>query len=860
MRKKDPVFLGRGDELEMALALVTAGTSVDVMGDRASGRSAFLSQLRSRLTDQDWAVIAVRGVVSLREQPFAAMHLAGIGAPSDARGVSTLQATANALRQLTERPRSVLFIDDWEDVDEASWGVAEAVRRVTGLPMVRTRLHGRCARHTPSGLTASTVDPAIMVEMTPLRFEDLETVIESELGGPIEGGTMSRLYAKSGGSIGLALSMAEVARREGRIQPDDDGSWAAVRDLWSPALSTLVEAHLDGVGPAARDALETIALVGVADLDTVRKLVDDRALEQLEERALIRLVPSGHRQLVTVIPPLLVEFFRHQPAGVRRVRIADLIVDKLGTSDTIGALLARESAVHRPPVDNDALIVRLLRERDRARRIVAGAEWTTNPSAATAVRFAASMLHADPADPALEKVMACSESNSGEREDRAEFAVLRARWTAYVRGDVESALADLAEQSLTVGDFAALLETERVAIITHSGGDHAGLCLPEASTVEDAPLGVRIRMLEVQMLLHLTRGEFADVKRLYARVARLDRNGASYYSRVYAGLADVALGRLDAAVASMMHGLDEARGLLDIEAVRAYSAVVSCALVLTGDYDAVDEVLDSAFAAGDPPPLPPGTQLMLMTCAALVAIRRGNTTLGERYVRAISSLRFAEGPLPAQSSAMASAQLQALGDPDAAAETLWRAAETAWENGNRFAACYGYLSSLEVLFDEERFALASERAGELGGALLESRLHYLRANADRDARALMAAVASLEESGQRGLALTAARKAAMRFTEDRDAAGAGRAAEYELRLGELQHPRRIHTERFSSSTHSLSEREREVARLAIEGLTNPEIAARLVVSVRTVESHIHHLLRKLDIGSRQALQFYADRL
>ena len=100
----------------------------------------------------------------------------------------------------------------------------------------------------------------------------------------------------------------------------------------------------------------------------------------------------------------------------------------------------------------------------------------------------------------------------------------------------------------------------------------------------------------------------------------------------------------------------------------------------------------------------------------------------------------------------------------------------------------------------------------------------------------------------------------MRFTEDRDAEGADRASEYEARLSEQQHPRRIHTERFSSSTHGLSEREREVARLAIEGLTNPEIASRLVVSVRTVESHIHHLLRKLDIGSRQALQFYADRL
>jgi DNA-binding NarL/FixJ family response regulator len=46
----------------------------------------------------------------------------------------------------------------------------------------------------------------------------------------------------------------------------------------------------------------------------------------------------------------------------------------------------------------------------------------------------------------------------------------------------------------------------------------------------------------------------------------------------------------------------------------------------------------------------------------------------------------------------------------------------------------------------------------------------------------------------------------------------------------------------------LSEREREVLALMAEGLTNAGIAKRLVVSERTVEAHVRHVLTKLGIA------------
>jgi len=48
----------------------------------------------------------------------------------------------------------------------------------------------------------------------------------------------------------------------------------------------------------------------------------------------------------------------------------------------------------------------------------------------------------------------------------------------------------------------------------------------------------------------------------------------------------------------------------------------------------------------------------------------------------------------------------------------------------------------------------------------------------------------------------------------------------------------------------LSDREKEILRLATKGLSNADIAKELYLSVRTVQGHLGHIFNKLQVGSR----------
>jgi DNA-binding NarL/FixJ family response regulator len=118
---------------------------------------------------------------------------------------------------------------------------------------------------------------------------------------------------------------------------------------------------------------------------------------------------------------------------------------------------------------------------------------------------------------------------------------------------------------------------------------------------------------------------------------------------------------------------------------------------------------------------------------------------------------------------------------------------------------------------------------------------------------------ALAEAGQRDPAAAELEWAAREL----EACGALRyrdEAERELRkLGRHIHRRTRPGKADGTAIETLTEREHQLARLVVDRKTNPEIAAELFLSQKTVETHLRNIFRKLGVTSRVELARAVER-
>jgi DNA-binding CsgD family transcriptional regulator/tetratricopeptide (TPR) repeat protein len=123
----------------------------------------------------------------------------------------------------------------------------------------------------------------------------------------------------------------------------------------------------------------------------------------------------------------------------------------------------------------------------------------------------------------------------------------------------------------------------------------------------------------------------------------------------------------------------------------------------------------------------------------------------------------------------------------------------------------------------------------------------------------MLAGRALAQAGEPDRASTELQRAA----HELEACGALRyrnEAERELRkLGHRIHRRTQPGKSDGTGIESLTQRELQVARLVVDRKTNPEIAAELFLSQKTVETHLRNIFRKIDVSSRVALARAVER-
>ena len=169
-------------------------------------------------------------------------------------------------------------------------------------------------------------------------------------------------------------------------------------------------------------------------------------------------------------------------------------------------------------------------------------------------------------------------------------------------------------------------------------------------------------------------------------------------------------------------------------------------------------------------------------------------------------------------------------------------------------------------------ALASHAAALTAGEEIPHRQAnalYCRAVLGHDAAGLLAAAERYGDAGRPLPSAKALEAAAGEFlgADDRDQARAAfiRAVEIYASLGAATDVARLQAQfrqhgirRGPTARHrqarsgwdSLTPTEAKVAALVAEGLSNPEIATKLLLSRRTVATHVSHILRKLGVNSR----------
>ena len=260
--------------------------------------------------------------------------------------------------------------------------------------------------------------------------------------------------------------------------------------------------------------------------------------------------------------------------------------------------------------------------------------------------------------------------------------------------------------------------------------------------------------------------------------------------------------------------------------------------------------------------------------AALISFHRGETGAARRYLaaaaqyaqrighRTVAPLALARSLDREQDGALPEA-LAALTDAFDGNEEV-QEVEDLFADAVRLATQTGDLATAQALAGHaDALAAGSEIPHRQANAL------YCRGLLDRDAPRLLAAAERYDEAGRPLLAAKALEAAAGHFVDadDRDQARAAftRAVEVYASLGaaadvaRLQAAFRAHGirrgphakhRRAQSGWDSLTATEIKIAAFVEEGLSNPEIAARLLLSRRTVATHVSHILKKLDVHSR----------
>jgi DNA-binding CsgD family transcriptional regulator len=779
-------------------------------------------------------------------------------------GADTVQLVRGVIESLTATaPETtvVVGVDDVHLLDDLSTFVLhQIVQRRAAKVLLTVRDGEPISAGTQELWKAGQFE---RLDLQPLPPDETTTLLSAALGGSVEAQAASRLWQLVRGNVLYLRHIVEQEVADGRLTKLH-GFWQWTGDPTMPcSLVELIESRIGALPAAPGAVIDALAVGEPIKLEALKRIAGTDAVEEADTRGLITLDQYGGGIEVRVAHPLYGEVRRKRAAPTRLRRLRGMVAAELAAaddSDDIQIIIRRATL----SVDSDlppdvgllcnaahgAIWLADLSLADRlaeaAVRAGAGPEaqflrahalsWLGRGEEAEAVLAdvpitqltdtdharltylrASNMLWAL-ADPARAKTIIDDAARTTARQARSWIdALLTVYWFAMDRPDA----ATLASKDLALNNLPPIVGTETAwalaAISADAGRAAEAVAIAQtgytvATRCLDAP-HMTFNIADAHLSAHLLSGRINEALDVAERVRQqaADLPGAAEsLGAAVAGRAALGAGKLDTSC------------LLLEEAAAALSA--------------------SGHAIGW------GYRYHVPYVTALAM--RGCTSEAAAVLQALDKLRRPFRSLDYERSIARAWVSASQGAVNEAISLLQSAAETAAANG-RFAAeviClqtatqFGFRSGAPRLYELEkgvdgpRVGLAARFAGALQGD---------------DSAELSAVSKDFEAMGDLVAAVDAAAHAAMAYRR-RDLRGSAlasitRAEALGAQCGAAETP----ALRQAREPLPLTDREREIVMLVAGGLSNRDIAARLHVSVRTVEGHIYKAMNKTGTANRE---------
>ncbi|MCW2907906.1 MAG: LuxR family transcriptional regulator, partial [Actinomycetia bacterium] len=792
-----------------------------------------------------------------------------------------------------------LVVDDLQWADQASVTLWERLSRsARHLPLLLVGMMRPVPQREDLLALRHTADLAARFQLDGLPEEAVNELVETLAGGKPD----EELMRLADGAAGNPLYLTELVEALARSSSltVSDGAAELTSDRAPGSLSAAIADRLRFVPSWVREVLRAAALLGVdfavPDLATVL----DRGVADLvpavnEARAAGVLAESGGglgfrhpliRAALYEDIPAPVRAAWHREAG-RALAEADAPADRVARQLLAAA---RGSADDAEPMDDW-----ILHWLDRTAPLLVG---QAPRAAAELIRHAVAR---SPSGSAQHDSLVCRLAealyrvgDAGEAERAAHQGLatvtdpdLRVdlHWTLAqcrtMAGRFPESLAELkqalAHPEISGRNRARLLvataRTHRHLGQVEMAGQVAGAALAEAADADDDwAVGWALHVLTLAAVME---GRMADALPLFDRALTVTQaNPALTDLRLLLQVNKaITLGDLDQydgafAAARQAQRLADRAGLM-VRRAQARSCLGQL-LFRTGRWDeALAEVGVLEEVSKDP-----GMACCDHGIAAVICFHRGDTGAARRHLaaaapyatrignRVVGPLALARSESLEQEGALTEALDVLTGFTDDAEEV--DEVEDLFADGVRLATKVGDDSVARTLADRAvAFARDSQIPHRQANALCcrglvdhdASRL--LRA-AERyhdarrpllSAKALEAAAGAFVDHGERG----PARAAFTRAVDLYSSLGATRDVarlQARFRAHGIRRAPRVKHRRARRGWESLTPAEAKIAALVAEGMTNPQIAARLFLSHRTVATHVSHILGKLDVRSR----------